>query len=549
MKPFEIGLSFTGTVSAGAYTAGVLDFLIEALEEWEKQKKEEITQHSGDFSSWGTPWHNVNLTGISGASGGGVTCGLLLNTLGRSFKPVTYPVNNGEMTGNDLYDTWVEMLGSEQLLGTDDIKGNSISSLLNGDALKNIADTVLQPGRYLNTYKRGYINKELAAFVTLTNLRGIPYSLGFKGANETDLVYTRYTDYALFIKSENIPAAPTAGSFFLPGDKSHPAFAGSYSKLKAACLGTCAFPVGFRARPFSQETDTYLSRPGGGKSPLNKNELYEYMCSDGGILNTQPFELLHTYMTRSNKVAQNPRPPEKVERAIITIAPLETTEKAARTYSMGDGLLKVVPEVLKAIRGEAMFGAEEIALAFNEEVYSRFMIAPVRNPTPFGGNREKPAITGGTMGAFGAFLSRDFREHDFFLGRRNAQKFLRDYFVVPRSAISANPVFSQVYNGFDIEKIITKTNGIETLQIIPLCGSTKNELYFPVWPTKKGYDLEVLEKAIAARVGKIAIRATSSLNLNWFERQIACLLAGAVKNKTVGSIMGAVKNELKENNL
>jgi predicted patatin/cPLA2 family phospholipase len=33
---FKIGLVLAGAVSAGAYTAGVVDFLFEALEAWEQ---------------------------------------------------------------------------------------------------------------------------------------------------------------------------------------------------------------------------------------------------------------------------------------------------------------------------------------------------------------------------------------------------------------------------------------------------------------------------------------------------------------------------------
>src|SRR5271163_2793770 len=34
MATFKIGINMAGAVSAGAYTAGVLDFLIEALDAW-----------------------------------------------------------------------------------------------------------------------------------------------------------------------------------------------------------------------------------------------------------------------------------------------------------------------------------------------------------------------------------------------------------------------------------------------------------------------------------------------------------------------------------
>ena len=37
-KSFEIGLAMAGAISAGAYSGGVLDFLIEALDAWEKEK-------------------------------------------------------------------------------------------------------------------------------------------------------------------------------------------------------------------------------------------------------------------------------------------------------------------------------------------------------------------------------------------------------------------------------------------------------------------------------------------------------------------------------
>ena len=39
-KNFYIGICMAGAVSAGAYTAGVIDYLLEALTEWERRKKE-----------------------------------------------------------------------------------------------------------------------------------------------------------------------------------------------------------------------------------------------------------------------------------------------------------------------------------------------------------------------------------------------------------------------------------------------------------------------------------------------------------------------------
>ena len=36
---FHLGLTMAGAVSAGAYTAGFMDYILEALSEWEKAKQ------------------------------------------------------------------------------------------------------------------------------------------------------------------------------------------------------------------------------------------------------------------------------------------------------------------------------------------------------------------------------------------------------------------------------------------------------------------------------------------------------------------------------
>ena len=66
MPPFLIGINMAGAVSAGAYTAGVLDFLIEALDAWYATK--------GAASRGGppVPMHEVSIEVFSGASAGGM---------------------------------------------------------------------------------------------------------------------------------------------------------------------------------------------------------------------------------------------------------------------------------------------------------------------------------------------------------------------------------------------------------------------------------------------------------------------------------------------
>jgi hypothetical protein len=72
--------------------------------------------------------------------------------------------------------------------------------------------------------------------------------------------------------------------------------------------------------------------------------------------------------------------------------------------------------------------------------FSRFVIAP-SDPEESAANgvgRGGHALQCGLLGAFGGFLERGFRKHDFLLGRRNCQKFLMTHFCLPKE----NPVIA-----------------------------------------------------------------------------------------------------------
>ena len=63
-RTFELGVVMAGAISAGAYTAGVMDFLFEALDAYEEAKGK---------PSWNGPTHNVRIPVNAGASAGGMT--------------------------------------------------------------------------------------------------------------------------------------------------------------------------------------------------------------------------------------------------------------------------------------------------------------------------------------------------------------------------------------------------------------------------------------------------------------------------------------------
>src|SRR5271166_4505580 len=77
-QAFHLGLSMSGAISAGAYTAGVIDFLIQALQSWEDQRNS------------GVPGHRVGIKVLSGASAGAITGALGAIALSEDRPPLMF---------------------------------------------------------------------------------------------------------------------------------------------------------------------------------------------------------------------------------------------------------------------------------------------------------------------------------------------------------------------------------------------------------------------------------------------------------------------------
>jgi len=552
---FEIGLTLTGTVSAGAYTAGVIDFLLEALENWEQKKTDNRNKYQNDYQKWDVPWHEVVITGLSGASGGGVNCGLILNAIGKQIDPVSQPPL-GE-TKNDFYTIWVEMLGIKQLTAIDDLDGSTpLKSILSSEALSNIARKTFVKENFGNQLHKKYISANLKAILTVTNLRGIPYLLKTKGIGANDLIYYRNADYIKFeLARNNKPIYNDTN--VIPYDTTNPLFQHSYNQLQAVCLATCAFPAAFKTQPVTQNETIYAQRENAQALAIPKGQDYTFLNGDGGICNTNPFELLHQDMLPPG-ITHNPREGSNVNRSIIIVAPLDTDMVTKDTYDLQhDGLISALTSTLGAIRNEAEFTDEQIRLAIQDDVYSRFIIAPVRYDET-GTQTVVPAITGTSLGNFGAFISKDFREHDYFLGRRNAQQFLRRNFAIPLSEIVNNPVFKildiehnkEKFKDFIIseqvtDKITNQTQVIESFCIIPLFGPTAAALYNPSWPQGK-YNEDEVKADVSQRIGKVIDVALTELKVNWF---VGTMVKWFFKSKVIKMITDKINNGLQAGKL
>src|SRR5271165_808067 len=104
MTPFRLGINMAGAVSAGAYTAGVLDFLTEALDEW----------YAAKARGEAVPAHDVSIEVISGASAGGMCAAISAVMLQEGFEHVHDVTKSG--TNNRLYESWVNRIDIRELL-------------------------------------------------------------------------------------------------------------------------------------------------------------------------------------------------------------------------------------------------------------------------------------------------------------------------------------------------------------------------------------------------------------------------------------------------
>lgn len=504
LPTFEFGLVLAGAVSAGAYTGGVMDYLVETLDRWEAQKRADFEAFGMDFAKWSVPPHAVRLRAVAGASAGSVVGAILAATASGSFPsgaglspdiaPQT-PHAGGKPPAphwNAFYNVWVRQLDIRAMLRTDDIGKlgederpnpmtgaiqpaiHRLGSLLNVTALDTAAEQTVSFKLAPLETPRPWLDFGVRFAFTVGNLQGIPYRYQLVGLEGAQFATTRHADLFRFslagtagppdcLDSGCKPCEPLIEGDPKPGDR-------DWKRVADAALASAAFPVALQSRWLEKPTwctsldvqfdPRFRAHVGGSDWSQPADIVAGYVNStlvapklsfpavDGGTMNNQPFEYVRR--TLAGPLGRNPREGHRANRAVLLIDPfpapsVKEQEKAApdpRAQRSDAPLpvLEVLPRLLSAYTAQARYDANDLILATNDGVYSRYMLSPMRaDPTP--GSWETltgdKAIASGGLGAFAGFLSESFRHHDFLLGRRNAENFLRNYFSVTQ----ANPLF------------------------------------------------------------------------------------------------------------
>lgn len=506
---FELAIACCGGTSTGPYVAGVLDFLWEAFEAWRKA------------AAAGTaPTHQVRIRNMVGASAGGLSLGLAALATIKQFPHVyddrlwakyrsadpSLPAEQPK-GDNPHYRAWVLEITLDRLLShPEEVEGGQI--YLFHSAPTEICDTVLAlVDKAPWAAGRDFVAHPLELRATIGNLQGVPYALDFNhvggGAAVTTSYFEMHRDNIAFAV-ETAPVggvpelAPGGAAPLGPAPDAHdlgtqdfgppqaPAASKARTLFRAAMVSTSAIPLVFRVTEVPQDPTVYQWRTAywdvaRGKAvvdqpvfPTPPANPINYAATDGGLFDNRPFNVAHARLAGAR--GQNPQGALDACRAVILVDPLADDTTPPPANPVYADLFSVVARLVLSPVLQDRLDTLDLAQIKDETIFSRFMIAPSRQhpdrPVDWAPSKS---LLAAPLNAFLGFGAEAYREHDFLLGRRNAQQFLRRHLALPQ----AHPLF-QGTTGWTVEDGFVD-GGIAYYPLVPLRGRAADEQPVPAW--------------------------------------------------------------------
>lgn len=574
-QTFHLGLTMAGAVSAGAYTAGFMDYILEALAEWESAKKEQANNPNSNI-----PKHNVVIDAIGGASAGGMVSMITALALcAGKLKPVKEVAHT--KTGNILYDSWVFLddddslyngtgVGKttfEKMLSTTDLKKEKgAPSLLNSEPIDRIAEEVFDklPNTTSTTNLPNYVSKDLRVLLTVTSLRPLDYKVkmsrikskfmdstpGHRVSNHDIVAHFKLNYQDTIDYNEFLPFRPLSSTL---DSKSNKDF------LIKVTKATGAFPIGLAPRYFDSEFPMEYVHNNLKKRKAFTAQMdvefdtetsgnFQFTAVDGGTINNEPFDEVLRCLADNHgpEDADNP----KYGTVLIDPFPnfkdkiINSTPDFEKT-SMMDIVGNLIPTILNQARNKQSdtYGTGLFKLmAFPRKL----KLGQIDEET------DHPPLATGAIGGFGGFLDIEFRKHDFFLGRKNAKNFLRGIFFTECNPNDPNNLFYGVSEEA-IDKFSREVDGKIYMPIIPDVSKldpndesnpTKYKIQeFPKFNSKAFYQLE---KPIKNRI-KAIVKAELNNKLSgfwwWLSKRI---VIGKVSNKLTKWVINTIEKDFKK---
>ncbi|MBU2921044.1 patatin-like phospholipase family protein [Winogradskyella psychrotolerans] len=571
-QTFHLGLSLAGAVSAGAYTAGFVDYLLEALSEWELAKQAQKNNPNSNI-----PNHNVVIDAIGGASAGGMV-GMIatLALYAGNWKPVKKVSN--KKTGNILYDSWVFLdddldlyneKGSgkatfEKMLDTSDINPETgTPSLLNSSPIDNIAERVFNELPTDASLKNlpEFIAKDLRLLITLTSLRPLDYKVKLSRIKSKFLDETpshRVSSHDVLAHFKLNYDAEKDKNHYLPF---HPHSLESRDFLKKITKATGAFPIGLKPRYFDNEFATaYLNNSLKVRKSLIDDNLdvlideetssnFQFTAIDGGTINNEPFDevLRHLIKKHGEPNIDNPK------FGTVLIDPFPSFFDSKKTDTVNykiSSVLGILGALVPTILNQARYKQTD---TYGVGLF-KLMSFPRKLKPGKMEIREHPPLATGALEGFGGFLDIKFRQHDFFLGRDNARNFLRGILFLECDKNNPNNLFYGVSDTAieEFRKKVKQKDGSEKIYmpIIPdvskIKGDTNPTSYevedFPQFNAKA---FKALEKPIKNRVKAILKAELKGRIKRWWLRPIVSVFRGVIAGKITKWIIEQVETDFK----
>ncbi|PPD20645.1 MAG: hypothetical protein CTY23_08110 [Methylomonas sp.] len=542
---FGLGLVLGGTVSAGAFTAGVLDFLTEALDEWQQAKEaEDRNVESGRLSEEQrmVPAHNVSLAIITGSSGGGVNGAILSRFLGYEFPHVRLSHNSpananlaelvpplmhqGKLlsfSDNPYWDVWINKLRIDGFL-TDKAPEQSI---LSDNAIEDAAHAVARDlTGQLPSIDRRWIHGQFNLVLALTNLRGIPAKIDYPGGRYS--LKQSFVNHAEFIRfgiahsnAAQRSRTKACHESVLLGPLSTTTDWAEFSEFGIA---TGAFPVGLPAKSLNRCIADYRYIPvkksrSDGKgvdvcaldidaAALNSlTGSYPFTAVDAGVTNNAPVELAREYLAGIG--GHNKRESHTADRAVIFVDPFAETADVQPLAN--NSIIEVIKKLILSGVAQSRYHTRDLALAGDINIKSRFLITAFRtNPqSPNDWLLGAQALCSTRIGAFFGFFDAEFSKHDFFLGRYCCQQFLQQQnnFALRED----NPVLG-----------MARANRLNMKPIIPLFGTAAIEQKMPKWPVWNTFKAESIKPKIHARIKRVVHALLNNMvngkEMSWYKK-------------------------------
>lgn len=522
---FNIGITMAGAGSAGCYTAGVMDYLFEILDLWEKAKNKKLSGYEEFYPL--IPQHNVLIDVMGGTSAGGIaTIMSTIYALNGPINPVKDPLVDAVKRNNILYDSWVMLDDDSGENGKktldkawtlEDLQDNKFVSLLNSRIIDDIADQAFEiTGKIEEQVPKlpSYFSKDIDVLLSHTMLRGIPLGISFstpigdvKGVADLP-EHNTFEHFTVSHYKLNEGKKPNPKKFLWlnPYEKA------SADIMRLTTKATGAFPIGLRFREIDSNTfnDDYIkcvtqtiiyNRFGQKNENNNFNWAnfpapFNFVTIDGGAINNEPFgEVLGILKSRYHECIENGYP----KYGIIMIDPFPDVVDKNKEYVAPDDIFSVVPAIIGTLHDQSKVKRGDMVEAA-EHPYYRGEIFPRRWLQK--DVKDEHPIACGSASAFGGFLDIKFRHYDFFLGRDNARNYFR-YFFSFEYTIDENDsqksVIHPIHSSWTPEMVeifkVTGKDGKTYLPIIPdlnileekKAGNLRNPFEYSI-PNRPQYD-------------------------------------------------------------